>query len=96
MWYNVYGERLKGDRKMRKFKCVGYKQNYEKKFTVGKIYYGEDGSGIKCGNGFIYDYYKSIDEVIDFLSGYYKFEEVFDEEIKEDKKVSGFKVGDVS
>ena len=59
VWYNVYSERLKGDRKMRKFKCVGYKQNHEKNFTVGKIYYGEDGSGIKCDDGFVYDYYLS-------------------------------------
>ena len=75
---------------MRKFKCISYKQDDEKNFIVGKIYYGEDGSGIKCDNGFVYDCYRSIDEVIDFLSKYYEFEEVFDEEIKEDKEMGKF------
>ena len=78
---------------MRKWKCIGYNQNYEKNFTIGKIYYGEDDKGIKCDDGYCYDYYSSIDKVMNFLKGYYEFEEVFEKE--EDKKMDKFKVGDI-
>ena len=78
---------------MRRWKCVGYNQDVEKNFTVGKIYYEEEDKGIKGDDGFCYNCYSSIDKVMNFLKRYYEFEEVFEK--KEEIKMNKFKVGDV-
>lgn len=65
----------------RYFKCVGYKQDKEHYFTVGKIYEVNDNSitsdpipekGFKWG----FNYNTGDIDVIKFLSHWYKFEEV--------------------
>ena len=45
--------KFKEENKMMKVRCTGYKQNYEKFFTVGKIYNVSDKGKITNDNGFI-------------------------------------------
>ena len=79
---------------MRKFKCI---KSYESGtwLTKGKIY-TEDNGRFEYDDGWVshgFDYNVSHFGADDTMSNY--LEEVFDEEIKEDKKVNKFKVGDV-
>ena len=79
---------------MRKFKCI---KSYESGewLTKGKIY-TEDNGKFRYDDGWIshaWDYNVSHFDNGVKMSNY--LEEVFDEEIKDDKKVSKFKVGDV-
>ena len=79
---------------MRKFKCI---KSYESGewLTKGKIY-TEDNGRFEYDDGWVdetFDYDVSHFEDGSTMSDY--LEEVFDEEIKEDKKMSKFKVGDM-
>ena len=79
---------------MRKFKCI---KSYESGIflTNGKIY-TEDSGKFRYDDGWVshgFDYNISHFGTGDIMSNY--LEEVFDEEIKEDKKVNKFKVGDM-
>ena len=79
---------------MRKFKCI---KSYESGewLTKGKIY-TEDNGKFRYDDGWTicgWDYNMSHFDKGDTMSNY--LEEVFDEEIKEDKKVGKFKVGDM-
>ena len=79
---------------MRKFKCI---KSYESGtwLTKGKIY-TEDNGRFEYDDGWVshgFDYNVSHFGADDTMSNY--LEEVFDEEIKEDKKVNKVKVGDV-
>ena len=79
---------------MRKFKCI---KSYESGewLTKGKIYTEDDGR-FRYDDGWVshgFDYNISHFGTGDTMSNY--LEEVFDEEIKEDKKVNKFKVGDM-
>lgn len=62
---------MKQDNKNYKVRCVGYKRK-ERYFTVGKVYNVVDGN-ITNDNGYTY---KDWDDVIEFLSGWYRFERV--------------------
>ena len=78
---------------MRKFKCI---KSYESGewLTKGKIY-TEDNGRFRYDDGCVdetFDYDTSHFDDDSKMSNY--LEEVFDEEIKEDKKVGKFKVGD--
>ena len=67
---------MKQDSKNYKVRCVGYKRG-ERYFTVGKVYDVVNGK-ITNDNGFTY---RNYDDVIKFLSGWYKFEKVDDDSI---------------
>lgn len=67
---------MKQDSKNYKVRCVGYKRD-ERYFTVGKVYDVVDGK-ITNDNGVTY---RGYDDVIKFLSGWYKFEKVTDDSI---------------
>ena len=60
---------MKQDSKNYKVRCIGYKRN-ERYFTVGQVYDVVDGR-ITNDNGYTY---RSFDNVIKFLSGWYIFE----------------------
>ena len=62
---------MKQDNKNYKVRCVGYKRK-ERYFTVGKVYDVVDGE-ITNDNGYTY---KNWDDVIEFLSSWYRFEKV--------------------
>ena len=64
------------DSKNYKVRCVGYKRK-ERHFTVGKVYDVVDGN-ITNDNGYTY---KDWDDVIEFLSKWYNFEQVTDDSI---------------
>lgn len=64
---------MKQDSKNYKVRCIGYKRK-ERYFTIGKVYDVVDGK-ITNDNGHTY---RSCDDVIKFLSGWYKFEKVTD------------------
>ena len=67
---------MKQDSKNYKVMCVGYKRE-ERCFTIGKVYDVVDGK-ITNDNGFTYRNYNEsdVDDVIKFLSGWYKFKKV--------------------
>lgn len=65
---------MKQDSKNYKVRCVGYKRS-ERHFTIGKVYDVVDGK-ITNDNGHTYSGWQ---DVIDFLSGWYKFEKVSDD-----------------
>lgn len=65
---------MKQDSKNYKVRCIGYKRK-ERYFTVGKVYDVVDGE-ITNDNGYTY---KDWDDVIKFLSGWYRFEKVDDD-----------------
>ena len=67
---------MKQDSKNYKVRCVGYKRK-ERYFTVGKVYDVVDGN-ITNDNGYTY---KDWDDVIEFLSKWYNFEQVTDDSI---------------
>lgn len=67
---------MKQDSKNYKVRCVGYKRK-ERYFTVGKVYDVVNGK-ITNDNGYTY---RDFDDVIKFLSGWYKFEKVTDDSI---------------
>lgn len=67
---------MKQDSKNYKVKCVGYKRR-ERHFTIGKVYDVVDGE-ITNDNG---DTYTNWDDIIKFLSGWYKFERVADNDL---------------
>ena len=67
---------MKQDSKNYKVRCVGYNRE-EHHFTIGKVYDVVDGK-ITNDNGFTYC---SYDDVIRFLSVWYKFEKVTDDSI---------------
>lgn len=71
---NERSELMKQDSKNYKVRCVGYKRD-ERYFTIGKVYDVVDGK-ITSNDGHIY---KNWDDVIDFLSDWYKFERVVDD-----------------
>ena len=64
----------------KKYRCVGYKRK-EKFFTIGKVYTLEDNGDIISDTGFRYphDLYAHRGDIITYLSDYYDFEEVTDE-----------------
>lgn len=62
---------MKQNSKNYKVRCVGYKSG-ERCFTVGKVYDVVDGE-ITNDNGYTYE---NWDDVIKFLSGWYKFDKV--------------------
>ena len=62
---------MKQDNKNYKVRCVGYKRG-ERYFTIGKVYDVVDGK-ITNDNGHTY---RSCDDVIEFLSGWYRFKMV--------------------
>lgn len=64
---------MKQDSKNYKVRCVGYKHK-ERYFTIGKVYDVVNGK-ITNDNGYTYSNY---DDVIGFLSGWYKFKKVDD------------------
>ena len=78
---------------MRKFKCI--ELNQTNGFTEGNIYeIGNDGIiHYDSGNPCLSDVFRINGDKAECW--WSKFEEVFDEEIKEDKKMSKFKVGDM-
>lgn len=67
---------MKQDSKNYKVRCVGYKRA-ERYFTIGKVYDVVDGE-ITNDNGYTYT---SWDDIIKFLSGWYKFERVADNDL---------------
>ena len=67
---------MKQDSKNYKVICVGYKRK-ERYFTIGKVYDVFNGN-ITNDNGFTY---RDYDDVIKFLSGWYKFAKVTDDSI---------------
>lgn len=67
---------MKQDSKNYKVRCVGYKSK-ERYFTIGKVYDVVDGN-ITNDNGYTYT---DLDDVIEFLSKWYKFEKVADDSI---------------
>lgn len=67
---------MKQDSKNYKVRCVGYKRE-ERYFTIGKVYDVVDGE-ITNDNGFTY----SVgNDVVEFLSHWYKFKKVTDDSI---------------
>lgn len=67
---------MKQDSKNYKVRCVGYKSD-ERNFIIGKVYDVVDGK-ITNANGLTYSY---CNDVIEFLSHWYKFEKVTDDSI---------------
>ena len=67
---------MKQDSKNYKVRCIGYKRN-ERYFTIGKVYDVVNGE-ITNDNGYTYVGYQDI---IEFLSSWYNFKKVDDEEI---------------
>lgn len=57
-----------------KVKCIGYERN-ERYFTAGKVYDVVDNT-ITNDKGFTYNFNYSGESVVDWLSGWYKFEAV--------------------
>lgn len=81
-WKIVPFEEFKKPAK-RKFRCVGYKRK-ERYFTIGKVYEMHEDGSITCDIGFTYTNCPEYGEagVIGFLSEWYEFEEVFEDEEK--------------
>lgn len=67
---------MKQDSKNYKVRCVGYKCN-ERYFTIGKVYDVVNGE-ITNDNGYTY---VGLQDVIEFLSSWYNFKKVDDDEI---------------
>ena len=71
-------EREESKVEVRKFRCVGYNQDKEKYFTVGKAYEEKDG---KMLNDIGFEYGKVFDLLPhEWLQKWYKFEEVQEDE----------------
>ena len=73
-------EMFAGLAKNYKVRCTGYNQNYEKYFTIGKVYDVVNNT-IKSDGGFVYKMFNAAN-VINWLSRWYKFERVSDDDKK--------------
>lgn len=76
---------------MAKYRCVGYKQDREKYFTIGQIYEVID-NHITNDNGYTYYRFNDVKDIMkDFLSDYYEFEKL-DEDYEYDE-IKIYRVG---